>query len=524
VRGYYAAGDGGGGTFRWNSGDGSADNGGTILQLSAGGGGRWNRIYDTSVNVRWFGAKGDGATDDTAFIQTCIDAVGLSACTAGVVASAYSRGGTVIFPRGVYKTTAPLYVPAFVTLEGAGSQAFNFDIGVTNPTGTVIYYTDATVGNAAIRIVPFLVSTGVRFSGNSGFPTGANIGSTYSEVRKAGIRNLTVGTLTNHQFGILMLGAIGCMLDNVLSYGFKQGIYYQAGWGANFSNVYVNAATVDGIYLGANTNALSIVSGYIDMTAAAGSVGLHTYGTYGLSTYGLTIEHAESLSFFDNTLGVVMSESWNEGGAVATVCKVNDSYKIRYVGGYVYCPVGVLHANTTGANVSMERITFPGGGYAKVFGTISAFTDFNGQGFDLSGTDAAVSTYANTCRIVIQPDDKTVKYGGTNHVVSRYVAGSGNQYTEYFFFNGVFSYSVESVATGTVIKDLNGNERIRFTPAAGGGSILLSGVCTILTGFGTPEGSVVANVGSIYMRTNGGAATSLYVKETGVGNTGWVGK
>lgn len=46
----------------------------------------------------------------------------------------------------------------------------------------------------------------------------------------------------------------------------------------------------------------------------------------------------------------------------------------------------------------------------------------------------------------------------------------------------------------------------------------------ILTGAGTPEGAVTASVGSIYLRNDGGAGTSLYVKETGAGNTGWVGK
>jgi hypothetical protein len=43
-------------------------------------------------------------------------------------------------------------------------------------------------------------------------------------------------------------------------------------------------------------------------------------------------------------------------------------------------------------------------------------------------------------------------------------------------------------------------------------------------GAGTPEGAVTANPGSTYMRTNGGAGTSFYVKESGTGNTGWVGK
>jgi hypothetical protein len=43
-------------------------------------------------------------------------------------------------------------------------------------------------------------------------------------------------------------------------------------------------------------------------------------------------------------------------------------------------------------------------------------------------------------------------------------------------------------------------------------------------GSGSPEGVVTAPVGSTWSRTNGGAGTSFYVKESGTGNTGWVGK
>jgi hypothetical protein len=43
-------------------------------------------------------------------------------------------------------------------------------------------------------------------------------------------------------------------------------------------------------------------------------------------------------------------------------------------------------------------------------------------------------------------------------------------------------------------------------------------------GFGTPEGMVLAAIGSTYSRTDGGAGTSFYVKQAGVSNTGWVAK
>ena len=43
-------------------------------------------------------------------------------------------------------------------------------------------------------------------------------------------------------------------------------------------------------------------------------------------------------------------------------------------------------------------------------------------------------------------------------------------------------------------------------------------------GSGSPEGVVTAPIGAYYSRTDGGAITSLYVKESGAGNTGWVAK
>jgi len=45
---------------------------------------------------------------------------------------------------------------------------------------------------------------------------------------------------------------------------------------------------------------------------------------------------------------------------------------------------------------------------------------------------------------------------------------------------------------------------------------------TRLTGTGSPESAITAPVGSEYLRSDGGAAATLYVKESGTGNTGWV--
>lgn len=68
--------------------------------------------------------------------------------------------------------------------------------------------------------------------------------------------------------------------------------------------------------------------------------------------------------------------------------------------------------------------------------------------------------------------------------------------------------SITHPATGAVFAD-----DTRFPP-----------VGSPLSGNGTPEGAVKSPVGGIYLRKDGGAITTLYVKETGTGNTGWVAK
>lgn len=46
----------------------------------------------------------------------------------------------------------------------------------------------------------------------------------------------------------------------------------------------------------------------------------------------------------------------------------------------------------------------------------------------------------------------------------------------------------------------------------------------ILVGHGTPEAVYTAYPGSLFMRVDGGASTSFYVKTSGTGNTGWTAK
>lgn len=74
---------------------------------------------------------------------------------------------------------------------------------------------------------------------------------------------------------------------------------------------------------------------------------------------------------------------------------------------------------------------------------------------------------------------------------------------------------IRSSAAGVII--LLDNSEANFSRLHFGGTAKPA-VCQ---GSGTPEGSVTAPIGSIFMRSDGGVLSSLYVKQSGTGNTGW---
>jgi hypothetical protein len=107
LNGYYAANDGGGGQYLYDSADTtSADNGGTIIVGADGG--RWKLVQDTPINVKQFGDKSYGSTNDYAAVAAAITWV------------AANGKGIVDFPAGTTKINTGLVVPSGVTLRGAG--------------------------------------------------------------------------------------------------------------------------------------------------------------------------------------------------------------------------------------------------------------------------------------------------------------------------------------------------------------------------------------------------------------------
>lgn len=91
---------------------------------------------------------------------------------------------------------------------------------------------------------------------------------------------------------------------------------------------------------------------------------------------------------------------------------------------------------------------------------------------------------------------------------------------------GIPEVRLYETAGGRVSIMFNGATTFSCLPSTvdiAGSTIQMNGTTSphIRQGTGSPEGVVTARVGSLFLRSDGGAGTCLYVKETGTGNTGW---
>jgi hypothetical protein len=133
------------GRFQRDAGDTtSADNGGTIIV--DGSGRRWKRLFAGDVNVMWFGATGNGTTDDTTAIQRAINFI------------KSVTGGTLYFPNGTYS------VGSVYTLPSGGSYLDQYMIDVSN---TVNLTLRGESKSAVIRLKNHFLDGGVDAQSNA---------------------------------------------------------------------------------------------------------------------------------------------------------------------------------------------------------------------------------------------------------------------------------------------------------------------------------------------------------------------
>jgi len=180
VLGYYVPGDGGGGEFYWDAASVQPDDGGTVIVPATNPAiGRWKRLVDGPLSVKWFGALANANYHDSVNGRWCVDsgltqeasddAPAIVAAMKAAESLAALSAAAVLIPPGSYYIKTPT-LPS--DSSGLNDKAFfrptsNVSIlGVANSsilrvapglnfTGTLhgfnVFYTDSAISNVTFQ-------------------------------------------------------------------------------------------------------------------------------------------------------------------------------------------------------------------------------------------------------------------------------------------------------------------------------------------------------------------------------------
>jgi hypothetical protein len=188
VSGYAAAGDRGAGAMYTSVGAGPSGPG-AIQDFS----GAWfNLVLNGTANVGWFGAKGDGVTNDVTAIQNTINTL------------ASLGGGNVIFGPGTYAIGSTINVTtSYVQLVGVGADGLHPGSGMVVGSATTLKWIGATSSTTPMVLVATpigstyqIVNSGVQGIGFDG-GTAAGIGLQVLSVVSGRFESLFVAHVTN---------------------------------------------------------------------------------------------------------------------------------------------------------------------------------------------------------------------------------------------------------------------------------------------------------------------------------------
>lgn len=222
--GYYADSDGGGGQFNYDRLSLEDDNGGTVISPNSGPG-RWIRnVTSGLIDVLWFGAKGDGVSNDTSFINKA-DAI------------AASLRYELFIPGGTYLVTALVFNSPLI--QGSGRDR------------TILR--GSTAGDHVVRI---------------------NAGGTYLRDLKI---TSSVSTSLRTGCGLYVPGGAQCLIRDVEIIGHFHGIWNQ-GQGNEYEHVISASNRVHGFFLDGSVLAQNEMGIYFCQSNGNGGDGFHVVG------------------------------------------------------------------------------------------------------------------------------------------------------------------------------------------------------------------------------------------------------
>lgn len=442
----------------------------SFLQAGAGAVARTPqfKMRDT-FSVKDFGAIGDGVADDTAAINTAITAA--------------PSGSEVFFPAGTYLVSTSVLINKKVKLRGAG--AIGESGGVSTTTGTIIKGTGITI----IRATEPFVLEDVCISDPTG--NAATIGLDVND-GATGVANWSLsrvfisGTASKLGTGVrTVFGLKGTLMGCVIE-GWSNGVDETAS-GASFSNA--NA------FIGCKIR----------------------YNTIGLRTDSDTT-FINSSTIEGNTIGVD-----NTAGKVSIAqCHLENNIapaiNVRVSGGNLYS-FGNGYFGTA-ANLDIS-ITGGAGTHGSFGDTINAGITHAGSGVFSLYNSVNGSPAVAGAGVIYQ-----VSGNGFKGLLNG--ASQALGFSSYAFISTSLAYlntgGAAQIGGSGGTQFVDGGVTVKASIGTSGQFFPQQTTSGIYSGPGTPEAAVTAAVGSTYMRTNGGAGTGFYVKESGTGNTGWVAK
>lgn len=446
------------------------------------------------VSVLEFGAVGDGSTNNTTAFNDAFLFASQNNKAIRVPAGTYMVSGLSYTPANaaplvllgdgkdktiIKKIAGGLSVPVLkVNADGSGLNFQNFII--SNITFDGNGTSNASVGLELNDVSRGEVSNIRCANSNIGLSIRSSyFVSVYDSYLEQNVIGLNVNKLANPSFpssptsnSIAFLGCViqlnstcGVAMDHCVHIQFKH-------CGFEVNGTTIGDATHGAIFVGNN-----IGSGHV-----------------GTVINGCLLDSC----WFEQNKGVVSAAQFGSGYNVAEKC--------------------VLWSNSTDATYDFNVI---GGGYLLNRISIASVKTANvneGAGVGAGNKISLVPTG----NFNINPDKTGVDYG---------ISIQSNFFTARANSTGLPSYTLINANTNwswqmqpnnncgfyqgaTNVISLNGSDK----------SIELSTGAKILSGFGSPEGVVTAFVGSIYTNLNGSTSTTLWVKTSGNGNTGWTAK
>ena len=386
-------------------------------------------IANGFVNVKWFGAVGDGTTDDTDAILAAIDAVA-------------TTGGVVLIPRGQYVVNETLALTNGVTLRGQGREGAN-----TAPyRGTFLNFAGLPDASPAILIDggDGIVVESMFISGKSDTGTAPEISLEGAYNRRIILRDLIITSAAPSHGCIWVENSV--YLSEISNVTMAGDCAFGLKMGSASTSTLVSSCYANGMSSGIG---YEIDGTYITVSSCGADGCLYGYAVIGSAGIGITFLNcgAESSG---------RSMFW-----------LDDCGPVSLIG-------------CRGVSNGQASASYPS--FIRFEGTVSRVSVI-----DCADSDASLDTASNYSMSTVDG-----------------LSGTPDIFVLHPNFTKPIYISHSEPMTSTSVGEYAGPK--------------------IYAGDGSPESTVTAIVGCLYLRTDGGASTTLYVKTSGTGNTGWTAK